>query len=948
MKRTSGRIGIGMVLASMLVGACLTERERGDAPASIARPEAALPDTHSANDVVLAVRSHLERAFGVKNVQLSTPMAPLNVRHPFDAVGSTEAPVVEFLGMNGGTGNVGEKAAEVTLPSRADGAFRLLDQSSGLSIDVGLVGANASAREEANGYVVYRSGYINGAHIVHRVTSRGTEDYVFFPEASPEKPELRNEIALGEKVAGLRLVEKTVEAVDAGGVPRLRMAPPYAVDGDGRRLELNVAIEGCAYDTNLKMPWERPTVAPGSRHCTVRLSWDAQAKAPLVVDPEWILTTNMVKSRMNATTTLLPDGRVLVAGGDLGTPGAGSVLASAEVYNPKMNIWMPTGAMSQPRTDHQVIALTDFAVAMGGTDSLLIDKYSYVNNTWSQDPNVPMMKQRSKFAAVMVPGKFILATGGISTGGAPTNTAEYLLLTPQDPAWVLTPSPMTTTRFGHSATVLEGGKVLVVGGFGPNGPMATAEVYFHNMPPVWYAIGSMMHPHANHAALKLSDGRVIVAGGDGSTAMMMPSPTSNVEMFGGIMAPTWQSVKSMSNARMLFGAALIPGTDQFVAMGGASNAMGNIGPSKSAEKYLPDTDEWVALTDMHFARSNFTAVALHDGRILAPGGTIGPVGATGTADLLSCTTDDDCEMGTYCAVDQTCKTSKANGEQCDLAGPDKLGKDCKEANCRVCASENCTDGVCCDMPCKGQCEACNGSVVGSKPGQCVPVFGPPETMTIEMRQACADDGLCGGACNGVRVDGCTYPKGNACNATCTADSNKFESFACDGKGACSTVVFSQPCSPYVCDVDKQQCTTGCTPEMNGMPQTGCNDNTSVCNTDGQCISRPTKCIDDKTMELPDGSMQSCLPYRCVNAACMNVCDTAYDCLPVLDTSKVPPEPVTYACDENRKCVPANGGVTSGESSGCSTAPANESSRFGWLAALVMAGVVAARRNRVRA
>ena len=77
--------------------------------------------------------------------------------------------------------------------------------------------------------------------------------------------------------------------------------------------------------------------------------------APALPSPElynpaagtWAVTGQMNTPRTDAATTLLPDGQVLVAGGS----GGGSFpLASAELYNPATGTWSVTGSLHQGRS----------------------------------------------------------------------------------------------------------------------------------------------------------------------------------------------------------------------------------------------------------------------------------------------------------------------------------------------------------------------------------------------------------------------------------------------------------------------------------------------------------------------------------------------------------------------------------------------------------------------
>ena len=936
MRRTRGRIGVGFVLVSTLVGACLAERENDDVAAeAVARPEAAFRDDRAASDVVLAVRMQLERGFGKTSIQIPGARTPhVGVGH-FDVVGSRAVADTEMLSLNGLPMEMPEARAEVVLPSRADGAFRLRDERSGLSIDVGLVGATASAREESSGYIVYRSGYGNGAHIVHRPTLAGTEDYVFFPETLPETPELRYDVALGEGVAGLRLVSKTLEMLDADGTPRLRMAPPYAVDGDGRRLAVEVAIEGCAYDVSGVMPWGRPTVDPGAKHCTVHLSWSADAKAPLVVDPQWILTTNMNKARLNAPAVRLGDGRVFVQGGDLGE--GTQAIDDPEIYDPANNTWATTVASGKYRTGHAAVLTPLGVLLISGKTSPSVHLYNPANSGWSFMATLPNSLARVKHTATFIPGKGTLVVGGIDVSSSTLlNTAIWLGTAP-NAVWDGA-GTMAFKRAGHTATLLKNDTVLIVGGFGGDGVASpnSAEMFdAMAMPPnsPWTIAGTFAAAHANHAAARLGDGRVVVMGG----IVPLGEPSPHVDIYDPA-TKQWSAGPSMAQGRAFFPAVMPQGMNTVVVLGGMIQGANNtLEPTNTVELFLSGTNEWKPGPEMSTPRAYFPAEALGNGRIIAIGGSTTP--ATGTSELLACASDDDCSENTYCAADQSCKPRQANGTLCGSA-PGST-QDCFTTECRFCASNLCVDGFCCDTACDGQCETCNGAGLGGKPGQCMPMTGPPVTDTLTQRVACNGEGLCGGSCNGVTRDACTYPQGNTCSTGCK--DGKFQSKTCDGFGKCEAIAFEQTCAPYMCDDKEQQCTTTCTPPTNPGDKTGCDDKISVCNVDHQCIPRPTKCdAEENSMVLPDGLKVPCEAFRCDQGACLTVCNTAYDCAQHPDPQK------SYVCDESRMCVEKNFEDTVEIVTSCSASQSPNSSRLGWLAALAMAGAFAARRHRPRA
>ena len=176
----------------------------------------------------------------------------------------------------------GSETSIATLPARAVGPLSLVHAASGISVEVTLAGATRAEAEIAGGLLVYRGGFPGDATVVQRPTEQGAEDYVAFTRA-PRVAQLRYELALGEAVAGLRLMEGALELLDAGGAPRLRMAPPYWVGASGARGAARVAVEGCAHDSDPRAPWGRAVTAPGARKCTVVVDFRAAGGLFVVV-----------------------------------------------------------------------------------------------------------------------------------------------------------------------------------------------------------------------------------------------------------------------------------------------------------------------------------------------------------------------------------------------------------------------------------------------------------------------------------------------------------------------------------------------------------------------------------------------------------------------------------------------------------------------------------------
>src|SRR5437667_3368966 len=77
--------------------------------------------------------------------------------------------------------------------------------------------------------------------------------------------------------------------------------------------------------------------------------------------------------------------------------------------------------------------------------------------------------------------------------------------------WTAT-GDLGTPRWRHTATLLPNDQVLVAGGGGNSGALASAQLY-HPAIGRWQRIADMNHSHVDHTATLLPNGLVLVAGG---------------------------------------------------------------------------------------------------------------------------------------------------------------------------------------------------------------------------------------------------------------------------------------------------------------------------------------------------------------------------------------------------------------------------------------------------
>ncbi|VWB42369.1 putative Ig domain-containing protein [Burkholderia lata] len=222
----------------------------------------------------------------------------------------------------------------------------------------------------------------------------------------------------------------------------------------------------------------------------------------------WTPVGHMKRGRSKATSTLLPDGRVLVVGGiEIGD--FGTYVAEAELFDPVSGTWTTTGSLNVARAHHIATLLPGGRVLVAGGGSpagitATAELYDVRSGTWTlaRDMNV----KRSSPTAAMLPNGKVLVAGGTSA----SLTAEQY--DPVTGAWTLT-GPMVMPRVEAQATGLPDGRVVVTGNYDASysGNGTSAEI-FDPATGNWAAIANMSDPRSMHAATLLTDGSVLVTG----------------------------------------------------------------------------------------------------------------------------------------------------------------------------------------------------------------------------------------------------------------------------------------------------------------------------------------------------------------------------------------------------------------------------------------------------
>jgi Kelch motif len=187
------------------------------------------------------------------------------------------------------------------------------------------------------------------------------------------------------------------------------------------------------------------------------------------------------------------------------------------------------------------------------------------------------------------------------------------------PRWIPTgslniPRSGFAHQAGHTATLLQNGKVLVVGG----DASGLAELYDPTT-GAWSFTDRLNRPRWFHTATLLPDGKVLVAGGTtASESAEVYDPATE----------SWSITGSLNTGRDGHTATLLRDGKVLVAGGFTGFSRGGLCPcidfvTNSAEIYDPAMGTWSVTGNLNTERGLHTGTLLQNGKILAAGGTDG-------------------------------------------------------------------------------------------------------------------------------------------------------------------------------------------------------------------------------------------------------------------------------------------------------------------------------------
>jgi WD40 repeat protein len=210
----------------------------------------------------------------------------------------------------------------------------------------------------------------------------------------------------------------------------------------------------------------------------------------------WTAVGSLAQARVNQTATLLPNGKVLVSGGAPDNLQFTS-LSSVEVYDPDAGIWTTDNPMSSARQAHTSTLLPDGRVLVAGGFSVgyftsSAEIYDLATRTWYATGTLGT--SRGVHSATLLPDGKVLAVGGNHNSvDAPTIVALFSaeIYDPATGTWTATSRSLNAARSTHTATLLPSGQVLIAAGFYVNNnvQLSSAELYDSAAGPI-----TLIHP----------------------------------------------------------------------------------------------------------------------------------------------------------------------------------------------------------------------------------------------------------------------------------------------------------------------------------------------------------------------------------------------------------------------------------------------------------------------
>jgi len=392
----------------------------------------------------------------------------------------------------------------------------------------------------------------------------------------------------------------------------------------------------------LKVCYTDTRVSPSVSNCE-----SATSGTILVVSgPTKFSTGSLLNiARSDFTTTSLPNGMIMVAGG---INSAGAVEQTVELYDPVTNKWSRTGDMKTARRGHAATLLRDGRVLItGGYDGTAAttalnkaETYDPATGVWTNTTGTLIQARRWHTSTLLKNDKVLIVGGSVSAGGVSSTVVELF-----DPTagTFSSAASLRLSRQGHTATLLPTGHVLVVGRNNSDGSLSTvgsfvnvvssrsSEIYTPDSTTGAWTDGPVLtHGRYSHAATLIGNSnQLLVTGGyDAGTNKAEILDFSGALTAAQIASTSWSTTTpSMSTARALHTSIYLPASDKVLVIGGYNNSTSTT--LMSTELFTNGTTPTWSTSgnkELTLARAMHTSTLMSNGNVLVLGTYYGVTG----------------------------------------------------------------------------------------------------------------------------------------------------------------------------------------------------------------------------------------------------------------------------------------------------------------------------------
>lgn len=227
--------------------------------------------------------------------------------------------------------------------------------------------------------------------------------------------------------------------------------------------------------------------------------------------------------------------------------------------------------------------------------------FNPITNSWTTV--APMNQARTRFSALLLPDGRVLVMGGLyrtTTAYEMLNSCE--IYDPTNNTWTYVAS-MNNVRYGHQASLIRNGKIMVCGGGNPEGSTEVYDIYNNT----WEVVGDLNSNRQFFNLVKLNNNLLFAIGGDQNS-----SGVSTIEKFNQFNY-VWEQVDEMVGLRG-YSATEVVNNNTAITIGGSNQT--------TAEKFILQSSVSHEINSIASPQTNkydSKAIRMSDGRILIYG-----------------------------------------------------------------------------------------------------------------------------------------------------------------------------------------------------------------------------------------------------------------------------------------------------------------------------------------